>query len=363
MTPPNPPISVLKVRRASLLILATLLATACKERPRFGEVHVSKRAPNATVGGVTAPEEPAVGMAESCSGHISTSPEHLVTVGDITGVRVIARSDRGPLVLVAKRDGETLCNTDDNEGLRPTLELGQPGTYAVFVGSLQSMEALPYTLQIAPEDTGEKADADADAISVAVTSDPAGAAVTSPGGEFFGKTPTILLLAPGETEANLRVSLNGYKTQELTGTATEEELRLHATLERAGPQQFSVSAEEPVPVQDFKTASQQVTVDGTCTIKELEVDVSVTHPYIADLIIQLENPQGRKAMLHRGARGRPNVERTYSSKSFRGLRGFAGGASQGTWTLTVRDREEEDQGTLNSFALRITCAELDNGAS
>lgn len=350
------------------LLVPLLLLVACGDpEPRYGTITLTADAPTAALSGVTAGRAPALEIAPGCAGYVDPeAPDHLVVVHDEGKLAVSARSEGGPVALLVRHGDSFLCDSDDNTGHEPRVQLTAPSRYAVHVASLGAGESLPYELRIAPDAKGDgngERDDVSDAVSVTVTSDPAGASVRTPDGQVLGVTPAMFVLPTAPSDggtAELVLELDGHLPQTVRGTPIGGELVLHAELPAAGPVERTVTANDPQPIRDFRSASQSIEVDEECTIASLEVEVDIRHTYIGDLLVQLRAPGGRVATLHRyrGA-ARRNLREAYHSEDLRALRRLHGEQARGSWQLVVRDSAELDSGSLDSFTLRLECGEPD----
>jgi subtilisin-like proprotein convertase family protein len=287
-------------------------------------------------------------------------------VRDVMKLGVSASSDGGPIALVISRpeDDAFFCDSDDNTGIAPHVQLVETGTYAIRVGALGQSDALPYRLLVAPdskEDHRGPATTRTDAlVSVTVTSEPTGAEVRTATGQVLGVTPALLELPTSslgpDGKLSLVVEARGQRARTVAGVPANGELVLHAALAPAGPRQLELSATEAQPIRDFRTAEQRLEVAEECIIRSAEIEVDISHSYIGDLIVEARTPSGTTTRLsaHRGGASR-NLRRAYDASNTRGLRSLAGERAAGTWTLMVRDTAEQDIGTLNAFTLRLTC--------
>ncbi len=93
------------------------------------------------------------------------------------------------------------------------------------------------------------------------------------------------------------------------------------------------------------------------TIKEIEIDVDITHTYIGDLHVELINPQNDRFVLHNQTGGsRDNLIRTFSMVDTAVLSDLAGQSVTGNWKLRVVDNADRDIGKLNVWGLRFLVA-------
>ena len=347
----------------TLFAIAIVSLAACggDDTPRYATITLTADAPSASLPGVTAGNTAALELAPGCAGYIDPeAPDHLIVVRDPLKLVVRARSEAGPVALLIERDEQFFCDSDQNTGHSPALQIVEPGRYAIRVASLGAPAALPYTLDVRL-DTKEREDASEPTrgISVTVTSDPTGATVRTESGQVLGVTPAMFVL-PQSADGGvppLIVELSGHGMRTVSGTPVGGELVLHAALAPAGPVEHEVSAEEsPQPILDFRTATLRAEVSDECAIADIETEVALRHTYIGDLMIQLRAPTGRVATLHRHrGGGRHDLSRTWSSRDSRALERFRGEPAAGTWQLIVRDQAELDSGYLDRFTLRIEC--------
>jgi subtilisin-like proprotein convertase family protein len=106
-------------------------------------------------------------------------------------------------------------------------------------------------------------------------------------------------------------------------------------------------------------------------VADMQVTIgSITHAYISDLTIDLTSPDGTTVRLfdRRGGSGDDMTDTVFSDAAatpisagtapFTGtfqpeqpLSAFKGKSVTGNWTLTVKDRETPDVGTLHSWSL------------
>ncbi len=350
------------MRRVVLLALA--LSACADPDPRYGSITLTADAPSATLSGVTAGETPALELAAGCAGYVDPdAPDHVVVVRDPGKLAVRARSGRGPVALVIRHGDTFSCDSDDNTGHEPAVQLAAPGRYTIRVAALAPGEPLPYELWIEPDTKEERRNTEPEAgpaVSVTVTSEPAGASVRTPEGQVLGVTPAMFVLPEAPPDAggpSFVLELSGHVTQTVSGTPVDGELVLHAALPVAGPRMLEATASDPQVIRDFQRATQTVELTDDCTIASLEADVSLRHSYIGDLLVQLRAPSGTVATLHRyrGA-ARHDLRQTYRSSDSRALGSLHGEQARGEWQLVVRDSAELDFGSLDSFTLRVECA-------
>lgn len=110
----------------------------------------------------------------------------------------------------------------------------------------------------------------------------------------------------------------------------------------------------PIPDNDPTGVTSTITVDqsGINQLEYVRVLFSAAdHPWSADLEIELTSPMGTKSLLavHHAA---PQGAQPYDNFIFGDAR-LLGEHADGTWTLTVRDLEQGDVGTLQAWAIQF----------
>lgn len=374
-------------RRAALALATLVVLAACGPvDPRFGSVTVSATAPRATLTGHTsATGSPAIDLSAGCPGFVDTgTPEHLVRLDDASAITISARSLRGPLAIAVVGPTDVRCDSDEGTGHAPHVTITQPGEYAVHVGALEAPADLPYELSLSPSAPGASegtAVASSDhRVSVTVTTTPSGATVRTPEGETLGTTPAMFVLTVPESEMGhdrrFILEMPGHATTEAVGRLIGDAMVVHATLADGAPQVAATTSTaspvgpslasgtfdaatsgSPVPIRDYRVATQTLEVPTECSIGAMSVDVDAQHAYSQDLRIVLHGPGGQTATLanHTGG-SRSYAPRSYAWDDARGaLHAFGDTSARGTWSLEVRDDAGEDEGVFRGFTLHFTC--------
>ncbi|GMW02722.1 MAG: hypothetical protein AMXMBFR84_38580 [Candidatus Hydrogenedentota bacterium] len=106
-----------------------------------------------------------------------------------------------------------------------------------------------------------------------------------------------------------------------------------------------------IPDNNTTGVSQQTTVTtpGTFIVEHVEVKVNITHANVGDLDIVLTSPDGTQSFLHELCN---DTTDNITNWPFMTVANW-GEDSDGTWTLTVKDRRTNNTGTLNSWELKI----------
>ena len=90
---------------------------------------------------------------------------------------------------------------------------------------------------------------------------------------------------------------------------------------------------------------------GNCNL-EVKLDLYILHTWRGDLKVELEDPNGRRVTLHnrQGSSADNLVLEDFDLTGQVGLNG-----ADGTWHLSVSDNANADTGTLDNWALHLTC--------
>ncbi|HEV7573041.1 MAG TPA: proprotein convertase P-domain-containing protein [Thermoanaerobaculia bacterium] len=121
------------------------------------------------------------------------------------------------------------------------------------------------------------------------------------------------------------------------------------------------SSQQGIAIPDNAPAGITSTLDITDTraIERLAVNVNIAHPSRGDLQITLTAPDGTTVVLQNPSSDHaPFAQVTYGidADAAEGLDIFHGRPANGRWTLTVRDLQAQNAGTLLSWSLAITFA-------
>ncbi|HXH41639.1 MAG TPA: proprotein convertase P-domain-containing protein, partial [Thermoanaerobaculia bacterium] len=121
------------------------------------------------------------------------------------------------------------------------------------------------------------------------------------------------------------------------------------------------SPQQGLTIPDDAPAGITATLDITDSrlIENLIVNVNITHPSRGDLQIVLSGPDGTTVTLQNSSTDRsPATQVTYGVDvdPVDPLGAFRGRSANGRWTLTIRDLQPQNSGTLVSWSLGITFA-------
>jgi cysteine-rich repeat protein len=119
----------------------------------------------------------------------------------------------------------------------------------------------------------------------------------------------------------------------------------------------------PQPIRDNSAvgAWDQIPVDLVgCAIRDVTVDVDISHTAIGDLDVILTGPTGAQVVLHNNTGGFANdivgnFDGTLTVDGPGSLGDFSGLDAGGWWQLGVWDTVPIDTGTLNGWALNVSC--------
>ncbi len=103
-----------------------------------------------------------------------------------------------------------------------------------------------------------------------------------------------------------------------------------------------------IPDNDSVGIESTIEITNAGQVSSLTMNVDITHPFRADLIVKLRHPNGTEVVLHnQEGLGEQNLIRSYTPPEFNGL------PAAGTWTLVVIDWAAADTGTLNNWGLEL----------
>lgn len=109
-----------------------------------------------------------------------------------------------------------------------------------------------------------------------------------------------------------------------------------------------------IPDADSIGVTHTLNITETGKLKDISVDVAVTHTFIRDLQVVLIAPSGATAMLHnRTGGGADNIDTTYNRTSAPALDTLLNQEINGDWALHVSDLEAADTGALDKWAVKL----------
>lgn len=111
-----------------------------------------------------------------------------------------------------------------------------------------------------------------------------------------------------------------------------------------------------IPDQDSLSDAIYINRDGK--IQDIKVSVDIQHPYMGDVSIKLLSPSGTEISLQNREGGSNNNLNTIFTGGE--LQGLLGETTKGAWILTVQDHAAQDDGTLVTWGLDLTCDEFES---
>ena len=109
-----------------------------------------------------------------------------------------------------------------------------------------------------------------------------------------------------------------------------------------------------IPDNDAQGIYHTLKMDRAGKVRELELQVDITHTYIGDLRVVLSVPSGKTIAVHERTGGnRDNLIRTFDTGDTPALSALIGESTKGVWTLSVSDHAGRDIGKLNAWGVRV----------
>ncbi len=130
-----------------------------------------------------------------------------------------------------------------------------------------------------------------------------------------------------------------------------------------------------LPILDFQTTTDTISVVDSLTIEDVRIGVDVTHTFQADLFVELTSPNSTSVTLTQNAgAGANDILVTFASGGLPfeasqltagltfwmqalgpgAMADFHGGDSAGTWSLSIYDDAAGDSGTLNEWSVFLS---------
>ena len=117
----------------------------------------------------------------------------------------------------------------------------------------------------------------------------------------------------------------------------------------------SSTSGETIPDNSTTGLTNTILLDQDGKVKQLVVEVDISHNNISNLRVELTSPGGKRAILHnRTGIGKKDLKMSYDSKSKASLVPLLGQSIKGKWTLKIRDLASRDTGKLNKWSLEAT---------
>lgn len=165
----------------------------------------------------------------------------------------------------------------------------------------------------------------------------------------FGRGIWRIPISPGGSSISGRITENGVNMNNVN-VALAKWQDIKPTI--------SSTPNVAIPDNNPTGVTANLYVPLSATIKNTEIYVRITHPYIGDLQVVAQHPDGTQVTLHNRTGGSAdNIDQVYGTTAFNGKN------AQGTWKLIVRDLAANDTGTLNQFNVMPTYEGYSNVAS
>ena len=109
-----------------------------------------------------------------------------------------------------------------------------------------------------------------------------------------------------------------------------------------------------IPDNDKQGIKSAVGMEDSSLIKDIQVNVDITHEFLGDLEIYLIAPNNQRVLLQSRTLGRrKKLQTTYTVRSHIALAQLLSLSSKGNWQLWLIDYAPQDVGTLNSWKLTL----------
>jgi subtilisin-like proprotein convertase family protein len=109
-----------------------------------------------------------------------------------------------------------------------------------------------------------------------------------------------------------------------------------------------------IPDNDPKGITSILNVSEHGQIKDIKVNVDISHTYIGDLTVKLISPFNKTVTLHNRTGGTAdNIQKEYNTASLPKLKDLSGKDVYGKWKLAVADKSGMDIGKLNKWGIEV----------
>jgi immune inhibitor A len=120
----------------------------------------------------------------------------------------------------------------------------------------------------------------------------------------------------------------------------------------------SIAPEMVIPDARPAGIASSIALDADGAAREIAVDVTIVHPYVSDLRLELVAPSGMAAVLHDGeGADSDDIRAIYRSSELPALRTLVGEPVRGSWQLRVADLVTADVGVLHRWGIAIALDE------
>jgi subtilisin-like proprotein convertase family protein len=171
----------------------------------------------------------------------------------------------------------------------------------------------------------------------------------------FSTTEALKALAQEPVEGTWRLHVQDLAPADV-GILKHWDLDIQARRPSATDAIISLADSPGMTIPDNSPAgiTRVLHTDAEGEVREVSVEVDITHSFIRDLIVALVSPRNTRVDLHYRLGGSSNnIITTFDLQNTPGLADLAGEPVQGDWTLFVSDNESNDVGKLNHWRLNI----------
>jgi len=143
------------------------------------------------------------------------------------------------------------------------------------------------------------------------------------------------------------------KARRDTGTLNSWGLKVRI-LKKGNIEQASASPGTYIPDDKPEGIKSTLNFSAHGQIKDIKVNVDISHTYIGDLTVNLMSPSGKTVSLHdRWGGGEDNLQIEYNTTLSPQLKDFIDDEINGQWTLMVSDHAGMDVGKLNKWGIEV----------
>ncbi|MCP4594665.1 MAG: M6 family metalloprotease domain-containing protein [bacterium] len=249
----------------------------------------------------------------------------------------------GELIAAGRVTEDRLIPDDEPEGITSAIQISEHGTASRIAVSVDIIHTYISDLEVELETpSGEKvmlhgrSGSDGDDIRETFTSQ------SGPLGEAVGEA------IEGAWKLNVR-----DLTARDVGRLNEWSLEIEYT---SGDSIATAEVTPNLVIPDNKSGgvASTLSVAEAGSLKDIGVEVEITHTFIQDLVVELVAPSGHAAVLHNRTGGNADdIRKTYKHSNAPALAHLVGQEIGGAWQLRVKDLEAGDEGTLKHWALRL----------
>jgi subtilisin-like proprotein convertase family protein len=129
---------------------------------------------------------------------------------------------------------------------------------------------------------------------------------------------------------------------------------LEAEVQRKTGGEFESSPGTLIPDDAPDGIEDRISVSNIGTLRDIRIDLDVSHTYIGDLIVTLTSPAGSEVVLHQfEGRWADDIRQSYDTVNEPELAGLVGENANGEWALRIEDHAPRDTGKLNGWTLHL----------